>query len=314
MSMAFVFPGQGSQKIGMGSTLAAFSKTAKNVFEEVDESLGYGLSEIMWNGEASELTLTVNAQPAIMAVSIALTRVLEDDFGFDIKSKVSFVAGHSLGEYSALVTAGSISLTDSATLLRERGLSMQECVAVGKGKMFAILGLEREKVTLAIKDALHLGICSIANNNAPGQIVISGDKRATEAAAKNSLSLGARRTIELPVSAPFHCALMKDAGLHVHEKLANIKVEDPLVTPISNVTARPIKSANEIKKLLVQQITSEVKWMETIQYLCSEKVEIIVEIGEGNILHNLTKRIDKNVRSLSISCAKDIEELLVLTK
>ncbi|MET0357897.1 MAG: ACP S-malonyltransferase, partial [Pararhizobium sp.] len=265
MAIAFTFPGQGSQAVGMGRDLAEAFPEASAVFAEVDDALGEKLSDVMWNGPEDRLTLTANAQPALMAVSVAAVRVLEAR-GLDLAKHVDFVAGHSLGEYSALCAAGTFSLADTARLLRIRGNAMQAAVPVGKGAMAAIIGLDHDAVQALCAEMSEIGPCQIANDNGGGQIVISGDKQAVEKAAKQASENGAKRAIILPVSAPFHSALMAPAADAMREALAKVERRDPVVPLIANVRAAPVTSADEIVDLLVEQVTGQVRWRETVEW------------------------------------------------
>ncbi|KQY19350.1 ACP S-malonyltransferase [Rhizobium sp. Root483D2] len=306
MAIAFTFPGQGSQALGMGKDLADAFPQAAAVFAEVDEALGEKLSDIMWNGPEETLTLTANAQPALMAVSIAALRVLESK-GLDLKSKVSYVAGHSLGEYSALCAAGTFSLADTARLLRIRGNAMQAAVPVGKGAMAAIIGLEHSDVDAVCIQAQALGSCQIANDNGGGQLVISGEKAAVEKAAALATEKGAKRAILLPVSAPFHSSLMAPAADAMREALATVAKHDPAVPLIANVRAAPVTDAGEIATLLVEQVTGQVRWRETVEWFAANGVTTLYEIGSGKVLTGLARRIDKTVTGIAINSPADID-------
>ena len=306
MAIAFTFPGQGSQALGMGKDLADAFPQAAAVFAEVDEALGEKLSDIMWNGPEETLTLTANAQPALMAVSIAALRVLESK-GLDLKSKVSYVAGHSLGEYSALCAAGTFSLADTARLLRIRGNAMQAAVPVGKGAMAAISGLEHSDVDAVCSQAQALGSCQIANDNGGGQLVISGEKAAVEKAAALATEKGAKRAILLPVSAPFHSSLMAPAADAMREALATVAKHDPAVPLIANVRAAPVTDAGEIATLLVEQVTGQVRWRETVEWFAANDVTTLYEIGSGKVLTGLARRIDKSVTGIAINSPADID-------
>ena len=306
MAIAFTFPGQGSQALGMGKDLADAFPQAAAVFAEVDEALGEKLSDIMWNGPEETLTLTANAQPALMAVSIAALRVLESK-GLDLKSKVSYVAGHSLGEYSALCAAGTFSLADTARLLRIRGNAMQAAVPVGKGAMAAIIGLEHSDVDAVCSQAQALGSCQIANDNGGGQLVISGEKAAVEKAAALATEKGAKRAILLPVSAPFHSSLMSPAADAMREALASVAKHDPAVPLIANVRAAPVTDAGEIATLLVEQVTGQVRWRETVEWFAAHDVTTLYEIGSGKVLTGLARRIDKTVTGTAINSPADID-------
>lgn len=309
MKVAFTFPGQGSQAVGMGKDLADSFPEARAVFEEVDEALGQKLSDIMWNGPEETLTLTANAQPALMAVSMAVIRVLEAK-GLDLKSKVAYVAGHSLGEYSALCAAGTFSIADTARLLRIRGNAMQAAVPVGAGAMAAIIGLEHGDVQAVCEAASAEGPCQIANDNGGGQLVISGGKAAVEKAAALATEKGAKRAIMLPVSAPFHSALMGPAADAMREALAKVEKKDPVVPLIANVRAAPVTSAAEIADLLVEQVTGQVRWRETVEWFGANGVTTLYEIGAGKVLTGLARRIDKNINGVAVNGPADIDAAL----
>ncbi len=309
MSVAFTFPGQGSQAVGMGKDLADNFAEARAVFEEVDEALGQKLSDIMWNGPEETLTLTANAQPALMAVSMAVIRVLEAK-GLDLKSKVSYVAGHSLGEYSALCAAGTFSIADTARLLRIRGNAMQAAVPVGEGAMAAIIGLEHGDVQAICAEASAVGPCQIANDNGGGQLVISGAKGAVEKAAALASEKGAKRAIMLPVSAPFHSALMGPAADAMREALAKVEKTDPFVPLIANVRAAPVTSAAEIADLLVEQVTGQVRWRETVEWFGANGVTTLYEVGAGKVLTGLARRIDKNINGVAVNGPADIDAVI----
>jgi [acyl-carrier-protein] S-malonyltransferase len=306
MTVAFTFPGQGSQAVGMGKDLAENFAEARAVFDEVDEALGQKLSDTMFNGPEDTLTLTANAQPALMAVSMAVVRVLEAK-GVDLKAKVSYVAGHSLGEYSALCAAGTFSLADTARLLRIRGNAMQAAVPVGVGAMAAIIGLEHADVIAVCEEASAAGSCQIANDNGGGQIVISGEKAAVEKAAGLATDKGAKRAILLPVSAPFHSSLMAPAAEAMREALAGVKKSDPVVPLIANVRAAPVTDAEEIAKLLVEQVTGQVRWRETVEWFAAHDVTTLYELGSGKVLTGLARRIDKTVNGISVNTPGDID-------
>ncbi len=309
MAIAFTFPGQGSQAVGMGRDLAEAFPEASAVFAEVDDALGEKLSDVMWNGPEDRLTLTANAQPALMAVSVAAVRVLEAR-GLDLAKHVDFVAGHSLGEYSALCAAGTFSLADTARLLRIRGNAMQAAVPVGKGAMAAIIGLDHDAVQALCAEMSEIGPCQIANDNGGGQIVISGDKQAVEKAAKQASENGAKRAIILPVSAPFHSALMAPAADAMREALAKVERRDPVVPLIANVRAAPVTSADEIVDLLVEQVTGQVRWRETVEWFGANGVTTLYEVGSGKVLTGLARRIDKSVTGLAVNSPADIEAVL----
>lgn len=306
MTIAFTFPGQGSQAVGMGKDLAENFAEARAVFEEVDEALGEKLSDVMFNGPEDTLTLTANAQPALMAVSIAVVRVLEAK-GLDLKAKVAYVAGHSLGEYSALCAAGAFSLADTARLLRIRGNAMQAAVPVGVGAMAAIIGLEHADVAAVCDEAAATGACQIANDNGGGQIVISGEKAAVEKAAGLATDKGAKRAILLPVSAPFHSKLMAPAAEAMRAALATVAKSDPVVPLIANVRAAPVTGADEIANLLVEQVTGQVRWRETVEWFAGNGVTTLYELGSGKVLTGLARRIDKTVNGISVGGPADID-------
>ncbi|MFM2278622.1 MAG: malonyl CoA-acyl carrier protein transacylase, partial [Pseudomonadota bacterium] len=309
MKRAFVFPGQGSQAVGMGKALADEYAEARAVFEEVDDALGEKLTDIMWNGPEETLTLTANAQPALMAVSVAAIRVMQAK-GLDLASKVSYVAGHSLGEYSALCAAGTFSLADTARLLRIRGNAMQAAVPAGKGAMAAIIGLEHADVEAVCGEASALGACQIANDNGGGQLVISGEKAAVDKACELASAKGAKRALLLPVSAPFHSSLMAPAAAAMAEALAKVEARDPVVPVVANVRALPVTSASEIVKLLVEQVTGQVRWRETVEWFGANGVTTLYEIGSGKVLTGLARRIDKNVTGVAVNTPADIDAAL----
>ncbi|HWT57040.1 MAG TPA: ACP S-malonyltransferase [Rhizobium sp.] len=306
MTIAFTFPGQGSQAVGMGKDLAESFAEARAVFDEVDEALGEKLSDVMFSGPEDTLTLTANAQPALMAVSIAVVRILEAK-GLDLKSKVAYVAGHSLGEYSALCAAGMFSLADTARLLRIRGNAMQAAVPVGVGAMAAIIGLEHADVVAVCEEAAASGACQIANDNGGGQIVISGEKAAVEKAAGLATDKGAKRAILLPVSAPFHSKLMAPAADAMREALAKVAKSDPVVPLIANVRAAPLTTADEIANLLVEQVTGQVRWRETVEWFAGNGVTTLYELGSGKVLTGLARRIDKTINGISVNGPADID-------
>lgn len=309
MSIAFTFPGQGSQAVGMGKDLADAYSEAREVFQEVDDALGQKLSEIIWHGPEEALTLTANAQPALMAVSIAAIRVMEAR-GLKLSDKVSYVAGHSLGEYSALCAAGMFTVADTARLLRIRGDAMQSAVPVGQGAMAAIIGLEHGDVAALCEDANSAGVCQIANDNGGGQLVISGSKAAVEKAAAAATEKGAKRAIMLPVSAPFHSALMAPAADAMRHALAQVEKRNPVVPVIANVRAAPVTDAGEIADLLVAQVTGQVRWRETVEWLAANGVTELYEIGAGKVLTGLARRIDKTISGTAVNTPADIEAAL----
>ncbi|SMF76460.1 [acyl-carrier-protein] S-malonyltransferase [Tistlia consotensis] len=313
---AFVFPGQGSQAVGMGQALAEAFPAARLVFEEVDDALSQKLSKLMFEGPESELTLTENAQPALMAVSLAVVRVLEREGGFELSERAAFVAGHSLGEYSALCAARCLDLADAARLLKRRGRAMQRAVPVGEGAMAALLGLELEgarEVAEAARVDPESGetqVCQPANDNAPGQVVVSGHKAAVERAVALAAEKGARRAIILPVSAPFHCALMQPAADEMAEALAEVTLASPVVPLISNVTASPQSDPTTIRRLLVEQVTGLVRWRESVAALRALGVERLVEAGAGKVLTGLAKRIDRELAAEAIGTPAEVEAFL----
>jgi [acyl-carrier-protein] S-malonyltransferase len=309
MSIAFTFPGQGSQAVGMGRDLAEAFPEARAVFSEVDEALGQKLSTLMWEGPEETLTLTANAQPALMAVSLAAVRVLEAR-GFSLKDKVAFVAGHSLGEYSALAAAGALSISDTARLLRIRGNAMQAAVPVGEGAMAAILGMEQADVEAACAEAARGGICQIANDNGAGQIVISGAKAAVEHAARLCTEKGAKRALMLPVSAPFHSALMAPAAEAMRAALADVTMHAPTVPVVANVAVTPLGDPDEIRKRLVEQVTGRVRWRETVEWFAAHGVTTLYEVGAGKVLSGLARRINRDIATANVGGPADIDAAL----
>jgi len=306
MSRVFLFPGQGSQYVGMGKSLADSYMPARLVFEEVNEALGQNLSEIMWSGPEETLKLTENTQPALMAHSMAVMRVLEDG-GVDIAKVASHVAGHSLGEYSALCAAKAFTLADTARLLKIRGQAMQRAVPVGEGAMAAIIGLDLEVVEKVVAEAAVDGVVVSANDNAPGQVVVSGEKVAVEKAIVLAKEQGAKMGMLLPVSAPFHCPLMQPAADAMEQALSQVTIAAPVVPVISNVEAKPITDPAVIKDLLVQQVTGVVRWRESVLTMPSLGIDQAVELGAGKVLCGLLKRIDRSLSSLSIQEPEDID-------
>ena len=304
MVRALVCPGQGAQSIGMGKLLADEYSSAKAVFEEVDEALGENLSSLIWEGDIEELTLTQNAQPALMAMSLAALRGLESE-GFKTDN-CAYLAGHSLGEYSALAMSKAISVSDAARLLRARGLAMQDAVPVGVGAMAAILGLDFATVQSLVVEVQAAGICQAANDNDPSQVVISGEKTAVELAIELAKNYGAKRAIMLPVSAPFHCELMAPAAEKMKIELEAIKIKPPIVPIVSNVSAYAISDPAKIKKLLVSQVTGSVRWRESIMWMAKNNVDEIWEIGSGKALSGMIRRIDKKINLVNISSPEDI--------
>ena len=305
MAIAFTFPGQGSQAVGIGKALADAFPAAKAVFDEVDAALGEKLTEIIWNGPADTLTLTENAQPALMAVSIATLRVLEQEAGLSVKD-AKFVAGHSLGEYSALAAAGAFSVTDTAKLLRVRGRAMQKAVPVGVGAMAALLGLEFDAAVATAKEAAQGQVCDTANDNGGGQVVVSGNKEAVDRAVEIAKGKGAKRAMLLPVSAPFHCSLMQPAADAMAEALANVTINKPVVPLVSNVLASAISDPDEIRRRLVEQVTGTVRWRESVAYMAGEGVTKFYEIGAGKVLTGLVKRIADGATGVSVGSPADI--------
>lgn len=303
---AFVFPGQGSQAVGMGKALAASFPAARQVFEEVDAALGEKLSHIMWNGPADTLTLTENAQPALMAVSLAALRTLETEAGVDLKRDAAFVAGHSLGEYSALAAAQSLTISDAARLLRIRGRAMQKAVPVGVGAMAALIGVDLEAAKSIAAEAAAAGVCDVANDNGGGQVVLSGAKAAVERAVEIAKAQGVKRAMMLPVSAPFHCALMQPAAEVMAEALGKVAVKSPCVPLVANVMAAPIGDAAGIVQSLVKQVTSTVRWRESVFYMAQAGVNVFYEIGAGKVLTGLIKRIADAAAASPIGTPEDI--------
>jgi [acyl-carrier-protein] S-malonyltransferase len=292
MSIAFIFPGQGSQAVGMGAELAKAYAPARAVFAEIDEALDQPLSKLMWEGPEDQLTLTENAQPALMAVSLAALRTLEAEKGLSLKERVSFVAGHSLGEYSALAAAGALSLADTARLLKTRGRAMQAAVPVGQGAMAALLGAELPQAQELAKAASDGEVCAAANDNAPGQVVISGTRTAIERAVALAPKYGARRAVLLPVSAPFHCALMQPAADVMSEALSQVTISAPAVPLVANVLASAISDPDAIRARLVEQVTGMVRWRESMLYLRAQGVDALYEVGAGRVLTGLARRFD----------------------
>ena len=307
MSRAFVFPGQGAQAIGMGRDLADAYPAARAVFDEVDSALRENLSALIWSGEADDLMLTRNAQPALMATSIAALRALEFE-GITVAGHAAVVAGHSLGEYTALVAAGSITLADAARLLRIRGEAMQNAVPVGVGAMAALLGLDFEAAQSVAREAAEGQVCQAANDNDPGQVVVSGHREAVERALVIARDKGAKRAMLLPVSAPFHCDLMEPAARVMAEALDDVDIADPSVPLIANVTAQPVQDATSIRSLLVDQITGSVRWRESVGRMVEMGVTEVWEIGAGKALSGMIRRIDKGVATRAIGTASDVAD------
>jgi [acyl-carrier-protein] S-malonyltransferase len=306
MSFAFIFPGQGSQAVGMGKALADAFAPARVVFEEVDAALGEKLTRTMWEGPAETLTLTENAQPALMAVSLAAMRVLEAHAGVDLARDARFVAGHSLGEYSALAAAGALTIADTARLLRLRGRAMQKAVPVGTGAMAALLGLEFEQAAAVAAEAAQGQVCQAANDNGGGQVVVSGEKAAVERAVEIARGKGARRAMMLPVSAPFHCALMQPAADAMAAALASVTVKPPLVPVVANALVRPIREPADIVRALVAQVTGTVRWRESIAFMAAAGVTTFYEVGAGKVLSGLVRRIADSARGVSIGTPDDV--------
>ena len=306
MSIALTFPGQGSQAVGMGKALAEVSPSARAVFTEVDAALSQNLSTLMWEGPESDLTLTANAQPALMAVSLAVLAVLKAEHGITVANTAKFVGGHSLGEYSALAAAGTFSLGDTAKLLRIRGKAMQAATPVGVGAMAAILGLDFADVAAVAKEAAQGEVCQAANDNSSGQVVISGHKAAVDRACELAKAKGAKRAILLPVSAPFHCALMQPAADAMAEALLNVTMNAPAVPLIANVVAGPISDPGEIRQRLVEQVTGTVRWRECVGFMAGEGVNLFCEVGTGKVLTGLLKKNAPEAQGLALGTPDDI--------
>jgi [acyl-carrier-protein] S-malonyltransferase len=304
---AFIFPGQGSQSVGMGKAFADAFASAREVFDEVDDALRQRLSRLMWEGPPSDLELTENAQPAIMACSLAVIRVLQKEAGLDLARHARLAAGHSLGEYSALCAAGAFTLADTARLLRIRGQAMQDAAPVGTGGMTALLGISLEDAAKAVEEAAAAGVVVIANDNAPGQVVISGENSALEKAAEIAKQKGAKRAIPLPVSTPNHSPLLKPAGERMRDALENVLIRPPAVPIVSNVTAAEMSEPELIRRLLVEQITSRVRWRESVAAFRDKGVTIAVEAGGGRVLTGMVRRIDPELQTVSLDSPKDIE-------
>ena len=314
MSYAFLFPGQGSQAVGMGKELAEAFPVAKAVFGQVDEALSQKLSTIMWDGPIEDLTLTANTQPAIMAVSMAVIEVLRNDFDIDV-TDANYLAGHSLGEYSALCAAGVVSLADTARLLRIRGNAMQSAVPVGKGAMAALLGASLEDAEAAVKAGQASGICQIANDNAVGQIVLSGEKEAVESAAAHAREIGVKKAVILPVSAPFHCDLMQPAADAMEKALADVDFKAPAVPIVNNVSASPITDPSQLKADLVKQVTGRVRWRESVTWMAEEaKIDNMAELGHGKVLTVMLRRIVEGINGLAVGTPEQLEALATALK
>lgn len=309
MTRAFLFPGQGSQAVGMGKALADAFASAREVFQEVDDALSQRLSRLMWDGPESELVLTENAQPAIMAASLAVIRVLEREAGLDLAKHARVVAGHSLGEYSALCAAGAFTLGDAARLLKLRGRAMQAAVPVGEGGMSALLGAEIDQAEALARECAEAagGICVVANDNAPGQVVISGTRAAIDKAPEIAKTLGIKRAMALNVSAPFHSPLMQPAADRMREALAQVTIRPPAVAVVANVTAADVSEPDTIRRLLVEQVTARVRWRESVLALRGLGVETTVEAGGNKVLTGMVKRIDKDLQTVTLDTPADIE-------
>lgn len=307
MSRAFVFPGQGAQTIGMGRDLAQAYPAAKAVFDEVDEALGESLSALIWEGDQDTLTLTQNAQPALMATSLATVRALEAE-GVDLAQTAEFVAGHSLGEYSALAAAGSLSVADAARLLRLRGRAMQDAVPVGEGAMAAVLGLDLDAVTEVAAEAAQGDVCQAANDNDPGQVVVSGHRAAVERAVDIAKGRGARRAMLLPVSAPFHCALMEPAARAMAGALAEVDIAAPVRPVVANVLADTVTDPDRIRALLVEQVTGRVRWRESVEWMGAHGVSEIWEVGAGKALSGMVRRIDRSIACRAVGTPSEVKE------
>jgi [acyl-carrier-protein] S-malonyltransferase len=307
MKAAFTFPGQGSQAVGMGKALAERYPQAQAVFAEVDDALGQKLSALMFEGPEAELTLTANAQPALMAVSLAAIRVLEAEAGLDLARAAAYVAGHSLGEYSALAAARAFSIADAARLLRIRGNAMQAAVPAGEGAMAALLGLDFEAAAAVAAEAAQGQVCQAANDNGGGQVVVSGAKAAVERACEIAKTKGARRAVMLPVSAPFHCDLMQPAAEAMAEALANVTVSKPIVPVVANVLASAISDPDAIRQALVKQVTGTVRWRECVGYMAGHGVQVFYEVGSGKVLTGLVKRLAEGAEGVAIGTPEDID-------
>jgi [acyl-carrier-protein] S-malonyltransferase len=314
MKFAFVFPGQGSQAVGMGQDLARDFHAAREVFEEIDAALGQDLSGLMANGPIEELTLTENAQPALMAASLAVMAVLKAEFDVNVNA-ANFVAGHSLGEYSALAAAGALSVTDAAKLLKLRGQAMQKAVPVGEGTMAALLGADEELAAAAVDAGSAAGVCAIANDNAPGQIVISGATAAIDAAIAKAGELGLKRAMKLPVSAPFHCPMMQPAADAMAQALASATIKAPAVPVVANVTARPTDDVETIRRQLVEQVTGRVRWRESVLWMAEEAgIDTLVEAGAGKVLTTMLKRTTDAAKGVALNTAADLEAFAAALK
>ncbi len=314
MATAFVFPGQGSQTVGMGKALADHYPVARDVFEEVDSALSQNLSTIMWQGTEADLTLTENAQPALMAVSMAVVRVLESEHGITVANSAKFLAGHSLGEYSALAAAGTFSLADTARLLKIRGKAMQAATPVGTGAMAALLGLDFATAAAVAAEAAQGDVCQAANDNSDGQVVVSGTRAAVERACEIAKSKGAKRAIMLPVSAPFHCALMQPAADAMAQALASANMKPPVVPVVANVSASPLIDPAIIRQKLVDQVTGTVRWRECVAYMVQSGINVFVEVGVGKVLTGLAKKNAPEAQALFCGTPEDIANLATVLK
>lgn len=313
MTLAFTFPGQGSQSIGMGQSLAQAFPSARAVFEEVNDALKQNLSKIMWEGPMEDLTLTANTQPALMACGIAAMEVLKDEFDIDVTS-ARFVAGHSLGEYTALCAAGSLSLADTARLLRIRGNAMQAAVPVGAGAMAALLGASVEDAEASAKAGQAKGICQIANDNATGQIVLSGEKEAVQAACDAATEMGVKKAMMLNVSAPFHCDMMAPAGAAMKDALADVTFNEPVVPVVNNVQARPVSDSDQLRADLVAQVTGRVRWRESVEWMHKNGLETLAEPGCGKVLTVMLRRIVKGMKGVTLDTPEKLEAFAVELK
>ncbi len=309
MARAFIFPGQGSQAVGMGQELAEASTVARHLFQEIDDALSQHLTRLMFEGPEDELRLTENAQPALMAVSLAVVRVLEQEAGIDLAESGELVAGHSLGEYSALAAVGAFEVAEAARLLKRRGQAMQAAVPVGEGAMAALLGLDLEAAAAVAEAAAQGEVCAPANDNAPGQVVVSGHKTAVERALEVAAEQGARKGVLLPVSAPFHCALMAPAAEAMAEALDQTPPREPRLPLVSNVSAAAVTDPEAIRDLLVQQVTDMVRWRESVLFIKAQGVDTLVELGAGKVLTGLTRRIDRELTGLAVGGPGDVETL-----
>lgn len=307
MTKAFIFPGQGSQSVGMGRDWFDNFEAARHVFEEVDDALRHKLSKTIFEGPEDTLTLTENAQPAIMATSMAIFRVLQQEAGLDLAQAAAYVAGHSLGEYTALAASGALALSDTAILLRTRGQAMQKAVPVGEGAMAAILGPDLDTVSAIAEEAAEGETCTVANDNSPGQVVISGTKTAVERAVELAKEKGAKRAVMLPVSAPFHCPLMQPAADAMQAVLQTTTIKAPCVPLVANVTAKAVDDPEAIRNLLVEQVTGRVRWRESVEYMKAQGVSETVEIGVGKVLTGLTRRIDRELSGSCIATPADLD-------